>query len=804
MTTILFVLLALGGNDYYVDGVSGNDANAGTDPGAAWRTVARVNAAQPQLRPGDRVLFRRGQTFAGPLKLGASGTEELPITYRSYGEGAKPELTGFVAAAGWTPAGPGVWEASLPSCASPVQVVTIDNVMRAMGRYPNAGYRTVRSHVRGASITDPDLPESPDWTGAEAVIRKYRWVLDRCRVTKHEGRTLTVTSPSTYEPVDGHGYFLQNHPRTLDAAGEWYFDSPARTLRVFFGPGGPRGEVRASAVDILVDASRRADVVFAGLRLTGANRAALKLDHASRITMRDCEIRWSGTDAIQGGQLTRFVLEDASIEDSASGAVAFHGGVSRSAVRRVRIHNTGMIPGMGGSGDGTYNGITMQGGDDNAIEDFRITATGYIPVHFGGSRITVRNGFIDGFASVKDDAGGIYTWTGAADKTTTADRVIEGNVVLHSRGAPDGAVGEAKGFGIYLDDAASEVDVRNNTVAHTSAGLFLHNAHHCRVTGNTFFDNDVQLLIHHDDIVPGPGGETRGLVVRGNTLVSRTAWQPVLSARSRTDDFAQFGTFEQNVYARPADQGLVMDQAVKNEGPRAFDLDGRRAVTGLDAGSRTGAVAVFPYQVRGLGPELVANGEFAAGPAGASCWSTERNGELTWAEESLRHRFKEPFKTPRPALVLVRAGAVAAGKRYLLRFTTRGSADHGSAFVKLRETAKPWSDITASRPLRLDRARRETEVLFTVSEDRTASDIVWVFNERDGDFRLDNVSLREATVTEADPDVFRLDVNLSDRPQAITLERPWMDVEGALLADRYILGPRASRVLLRKESCLPK
>ena len=154
--------------------------------------------------------------------------------------------------------------------------------------------------------------------------------------------------------------------------------------------------------------------------------------------------------------------------------------------------------------------------------------------------------------------------------------------------------------------------------------------------------------------------------------------------------------------------------------------------------------------------------------------------------------------------MLVRAGAVAAGKRYLLRFSTRGSAEHGSAFVKLRETEKPWSDLTPAQPLRLDPARRETELLFTVPSDRPACDIVWTFNERDGDFWLDNVSLHEAAVTEPDPDVFRFDVNESDRQRIVTLERPWVDVLGTLVVDRYVLGPRSARVLVRKEACLPR
>jgi hypothetical protein len=46
---------------YYVSS-SGNDASAGTAT-SPWRTLARVNALT--LKPGDAILLRGGDTFAG-------------------------------------------------------------------------------------------------------------------------------------------------------------------------------------------------------------------------------------------------------------------------------------------------------------------------------------------------------------------------------------------------------------------------------------------------------------------------------------------------------------------------------------------------------------------------------------------------------------------------------------------------------------------------------------------------------------------------------------------------------------------
>ncbi len=71
---------------YYVS-PSGNDHNAGTSPGEAWRTIGRVNAVH--FQPGDRILFQGGASFAGNLSFdrGDLGTAAAPITVGSYGAG---------------------------------------------------------------------------------------------------------------------------------------------------------------------------------------------------------------------------------------------------------------------------------------------------------------------------------------------------------------------------------------------------------------------------------------------------------------------------------------------------------------------------------------------------------------------------------------------------------------------------------------------------------------------------------------------------------------------------------------------
>jgi hypothetical protein len=80
------------GPNYYVDDVSGNDANSGASEATAWRSLEKASAIT--LSPGERLLFRRGGVWAGTLKIEESGAGGMPVVIASYGSGALPIIQG--------------------------------------------------------------------------------------------------------------------------------------------------------------------------------------------------------------------------------------------------------------------------------------------------------------------------------------------------------------------------------------------------------------------------------------------------------------------------------------------------------------------------------------------------------------------------------------------------------------------------------------------------------------------------------------------------------------------------------------
>lgn len=82
------------GTTYYVSN-SGNDSNNGVSTSSPWKTVAKVVAFEPSLRPGDCVLFQRGGIWYEQLTLSnVNGTQSYPITFGNYGTGNRPIIDG--------------------------------------------------------------------------------------------------------------------------------------------------------------------------------------------------------------------------------------------------------------------------------------------------------------------------------------------------------------------------------------------------------------------------------------------------------------------------------------------------------------------------------------------------------------------------------------------------------------------------------------------------------------------------------------------------------------------------------------
>ncbi|MGI8599236.1 MAG: Ig-like domain-containing protein, partial [Chitinophagaceae bacterium] len=173
--------------NYYFSTSSGDDSRTSTQaqsPSTPWKSIGKLNSFFSSLQPGDSVLFKRGEVFYGAITISRSGTSSAPIVLSAYGSGTKPVITGLTTLSNWNSLGGGIYESAVTLPATVVNMVTINGRVHPMGRYPNAdapnkGYLTYEAYSGTTSITDNELPSTPNWKGAQAVVRTNHWTLNK-------------------------------------------------------------------------------------------------------------------------------------------------------------------------------------------------------------------------------------------------------------------------------------------------------------------------------------------------------------------------------------------------------------------------------------------------------------------------------------------------------------------------------------------------------------------------------------------------------------------------------------------------
>src|SRR5665647_633270 len=229
---IIFGLTANATN-YYISS-SGSDTNNGTSTSTPWKTLSKLNAYFSSLQPGDNVLLNRGDVFYGSINVIKSGSFGSPITIGAYGSGAKPVITGFTNVTSWTNLGRNIWESTSAVSTLPyTNMVSINGVNTAMGRYPNSGYLTYQSYSGNTSITSSSLTGTPNWTGASVVIRKNNYVTDVSPITSQSGGTLNYSSGSSAGGSANYGFYIENDSRTLDVQNEWYYNPSTKKIDIY-------------------------------------------------------------------------------------------------------------------------------------------------------------------------------------------------------------------------------------------------------------------------------------------------------------------------------------------------------------------------------------------------------------------------------------------------------------------------------------------------------------------------------------------------------------------------------------------
>lgn len=804
--------LPLGARNFYFSTSSGDDSRTfaqAQDPATPWKTIDHLNTIASQLQPGDSVLFNRQEVFPGGILIRRSGTQAAPIVFGAYGTGERPVIDGFLTASGWIDRGGGIYESAPLATGTEVNMVVIDDVNYAMGRFPNAdadekGYAYFESHTAN-SITDNQLISSTNWKGGELVLRTVTWAFEKVKITQHYGKRLYYSGSTDYDLEDGYGFFIQNHPKTLDQFGEWYYNPDTKRISIFFGDNAPDAhQVQVSAVDALANVAA-SYIVLQDLVLTGANQYGI-VDNESQsqgLRVQRCRIKFTGIDGVYLMGHANFTMEYCEVLHSNNSGIRPLYNNPNTVLRHNYIRDTGMQPGMGATSDQNYCAIYK--GTEGLIAEYNtIINTGYIGIRFADDDNLIKNNYIDTFCTVLDDGAGIYTFGGQGNPTH-ANRKVLGNIILNGIGAPAGTPEKSNylAHGIYIDDNATDVEITGNTVANCVEGIIIHNARDFLIQNNTVFNNTTQLLLADDYF----GNDIEGGEIKDNVLVARDRIQSVLYLYSKTKDFNQFGDFSANYYARPFyDTYPILLQYYQNGDNlvrRHYKLADWQKDYGQDAGTQKSPATFTAYTIDSqLGNNRFPNGAFNSNIQGVFCYS-DNDCKLTRVTNTIMGSGALQVIGQVDARAIISIGAVDKTKQYLLRFSA-AAQEKTSIDVYLRRDA-PYGIISEKMFAGLDTEKATYELLFSFPETEKNSSIEFFSEKEDIRFWLDDIELYEVTASPTDPDEkIRFEYNRSLQDTTIVLDAGYIDVRRNTFSGTLTLAPFESVVLFKQPEVTPE
>lgn len=544
---------------YYFSNADGNDSRTATqaqDQSTPWKTLSKLNSFA--FVPGDQVLLKRGDTFTGSLSV-SSGAAGNVITYGAYGTGNPPIVSGFSVLSTWALSSGHIYWAALD--VPRLQIVLVDGVLRGMGRYPNSGFLQYTTHSGAAWISGATVGGIPfDPVNAEAVVAKDRYYRDRQKVISRVGNTLNLDSTdwswgrNDQNATNLNGYFIQDHMDTLDTDGDWFYNKAEKRLYMYFAGATAGRVIQAAAYQIGIVATGRANFSILGLKVTGFNYAGINHDYSGPGTINDNLIEKIGGNGIEGLQGPGGITtNNNNISDCLNGGIT-HYDVSGNTVNNNIINNIHCIMGMGKSGDAAGNGISFFG-DNYQVKRNKLTNIGFNGIGwYAGSHVLVEENLIEGYCKNKDDGGAIYTYgVNQATAAILTDRIIRRNICKDGPGSLEGLGSYLSyqnfgmAYGVYLDQFSTHVLVDDNELFEGCAGGVFNNLDgYNTITNNLIFSGKYGIAFQNL-------GNVRGMVVTNNKIIMKTADQMALFCVSYngTADISNFGTFDNNYYARP-------------------------------------------------------------------------------------------------------------------------------------------------------------------------------------------------------------------------------------------------------------
>jgi len=354
-------------------------------------------------------------------------------------------------------------------------------------RWPNEGYARVE---RPADLSPEDRRTfwvvertGLEWRNETDLMAHafwfHDWAAQRYPVTVgKDGRMVIDGDGSPYGILGGQRIQIENALSELDAPGEWYLQRSTGLLFAWLLDENAPAEVTVAESIFQIENSR--NVVVRNLAIEKVRGDAVRVKGSENIVFDNVSIRHTGNRAlvIEGGR--RNGIRNSLIEHNGEGGVFLSGGDRANLIPAGHFVENSTIRDFSRLSK-TYRFAVELDGVGQHVEGNKISEAPHTAIFFLGNDHKILNNEIFDVVQETSDAGAIYV----GRDFTARGTVIEGNFFHDIKaGEPRHEV-----KGIYLDDQASGITIRNNIFARVQQPVFIGGGRDNVVENNVFYES---------------------------------------------------------------------------------------------------------------------------------------------------------------------------------------------------------------------------------------------------------------------------------------------------------------------------
>ncbi len=798
--------------DYFFS-TNGNDNNPGTSEASPFQSLAKASSLL--LKPGDRLLFKRGEVFRGTLQVFYSGTVSQPIIVTSYGTGTDAVISGSEHLNNWTSVGNGIYKAACPAYP---QMVFVNGIPKTLARFPNTGFYFTDAANGNNGFSDNDLPDKGDlYVGAGVHIRTARFRYEERIISTQSGGYLGFDRPTAAAITPGAGYYLTGKLEFVDEAGEYYYSASEQQLyfKTKDGNAPANNTIEVSRYDNGISAVSSANLIIRNLTITHQQKNGVQIMGAptDNLTIDNCNFQQIYLYAITGANKNSLTITGSQFNDIWSGGI-FIGGITNVEISNNTFKRIGIAaPGRATDDLISYKCINMNG-SSGTISNNIIDSIGHNGIEFFQNTIIEKN-IISKYCMVTDDGAGIGAH-GVMNGTRNGTGCTVRYNIVHD------PVGNVESFpfstlpfvnGIGMDDNSGNAVIENNTVYNViGRGISIHNSSFNQVRNNTVFNcNNGSLVFEHDY----NGGMLSGNVSSGNILYNIHANENALKVLNwhQSETGLNFGTYSNNYYINPYFDAVVYTAQYGTNIRGSFDLlqkeySEKGWSTLSDAGAKASPSKLDTFKIIStIGNDLVTNGTFDQNMNGWDCYADNFTCNSSWQNSGRLDGGYVKASSPsfdygnffNKQLI-----SLQKGKQYLLSYSVVGDDNKIAAF-NIQDRSN-WAQLTPKVEKEVAITRKEQTILLSPNENTTSGQLTFYIGpEYTTTFYLDNIKLQEVTTTPINPLSQNLFfVNPTNQTQTIFLPGTFLDVDGNTVSGQVSLEPFTSKVFMATDnSVLP-